>query len=88
MPSRLPTSLHLRRLTVDEALYRLDPYLNAAFMAGYPLVRLVHGKGTGVLREAIWQQLAIHPLVRAYRLALIGEGDAGVTVVDLEQSGR
>ena len=81
----VPAELHLRRLTVDEALYRLEAYLDAAFMAGHPQVRLIHGKGTGVLRDAIWERLAVHPLVKSYRLALPGEGDAGVTVVDLEK---
>ena len=86
MPSpTVPDQLHLRRLTVDEALYRLEPYLDAAFMAGHLQVRIIHGKGTGTLRDAIWQQLAGHPLVKGYRLALLGEGDAGVTVVDLEE---
>ena len=85
MPSpTTPAELHLRRLTIDEALYRLDPYLDAAFMDGHTTVRIVHGKGTGALREAIWQHLASHPLVKSHRLALPGEGDAGVTVVELE----
>ena len=81
----LPDELHLRRLTVDEALYRLEAYLDAAFMAGHPQVRIIHGKGTGLLRHAIWERLAGHPLLKGYRLALPGEGDAGVTVVDLEE---
>ncbi len=86
MPSStVPDELHLRRLTIDEALYRLDAYLDAAFMAGHPLVRIIHGKGTGALREAVWERLASHPLVRSHRLALHGEGDAGVTIVELAQ---
>ena len=86
MPSpTVPAELHLRRLTVDDALYRLDAYLDAAFMARHPQVRIIHGKGTGTLRDAIWQKLAGNPLVKGYRLALLGEGDAGVTVVDLEE---
>ena len=85
MPSpTLSGELHLRRLTVDEALHRLDPYLDAAFMDGHTTVRIVHGKGTGTLREAIWKRLASHPLVKGHRLALPGQGDAGVTVVELE----
>ena len=86
MPSpTTPAELHLRRLTVDEAIYRLDSYLDAAFMDGHTTVRIVHGKGTGILREAIWKRLASHPLVRSHRLALPGQGDAGVTVVELEK---
>jgi DNA mismatch repair protein MutS2 len=75
--------LSLRRLTVDEALDRLDQYLYDAFMAGLPSVRIVHGKGTGKLRRAVHESLAKHPLVTSYRLGDYGEGDYGVTVVEL-----
>lgn len=75
--------LLLRRLTVEEALYRLDQYLYDAFMAGLPSVRIVHGKGTGKLRRAVHESLAKHPLVKSYRLADYGQGDYGVTVADL-----
>jgi len=75
--------LRLRHLTVDEALFRLDQYLNDAFMAGLPLVHIVHGKGTGTLRRAVHEMLAKHPLVKSYRLGDYGEGDYGVTIVEL-----
>jgi len=75
--------LRLRRLTVDEALYRLDQYLYDAFMAGLSSVRIVHGKGTGKLRHAVHESLAKHPLVKSYRLGDYGEGDYGVTIVEL-----
>jgi DNA mismatch repair protein MutS2 len=75
--------LLLRRLTVEEALDRLDQYLYDAFMAGLPSVRIIHGKGTGKLRRAVHESLARHPLVKSYRLGDYGEGDYGVTVVEL-----
>ena len=75
--------LRLRRLTVDEALPRLDRYLNTAFMEGLPSVRIVHGKGTGVLRKAVHKALVEHPLVKSFRLGSCGEGDFGVTIVEL-----
>jgi DNA mismatch repair protein MutS2 len=75
--------LLLRRLTVEEALDRLDQYLYDAFMAGLLSVRIVHGKGTGTLRRAVHESLARHPLVKSYRLGDYGEGDYGVTVVEL-----
>ena len=75
--------LRLRHLTVDEALFQLDQYLNDAFMAGLPSVRIVHGKGTGRLRRAVHDSLARHPLVKSYRLADYGEGDYGVAIVEL-----
>jgi len=75
--------VHLRHLTVDEALLKLDKYLNDAFMAGLYRVRVVHGKGTGTLRRIVRQQLARHPLVKSYRPGGYGEGGAGVTIVEL-----
>jgi DNA mismatch repair protein MutS2 len=75
--------LRLRRLTVDEAMWRLDQYLYDAFMAGLSSVRIVHGKGTGKLRHAVHESLAKHPLVKSYRLGDYGEGDYGVTIVEL-----
>jgi hypothetical protein len=77
--------VHLRRLTVDEALLRLDQYLNDAFMAGLYQVKVIHGKGTGTLRQAVHEQLARHPLVKSYRLGGYGEGGIGVTIVELAQ---
>jgi len=75
--------LRIRHLTVDEALFRLERYLNDAFMSGLPSVRIVHGKGTGTLRRAVHKALTRHPLVKSFRLADYGEGDYGVTVVEL-----
>jgi DNA mismatch repair protein MutS2 len=75
--------IKLRQLTVDEALFRLDQYLHDAFMAGLIQVRVVHGKGTGTLRQAIQKVLAEHPLVKSYRIGEYGEGGTGVTIVQL-----
>jgi len=75
--------LSLRRLTVEEALWRLDQYLYDAFMAGLSSVRIIHGKGTGKLRHAVHESLAKHPLVKSYRLGDYGEGDYGITIVEL-----
>jgi len=82
--ARLVTDeLHLRRLTVDEALLKLDKYLNDAFVAGLYQVTVIHGKGTGTLRQVVREQLAKHPLVKSYRPGEYGEGGAGVTIVKL-----
>ena len=75
--------VHLRQLTVDEALLKLDKYLNDAFMAGLYQVRVIHGKGTGKLRQVVRARLARHPLVKSYRPGEYGEGGAGVTIVNL-----
>jgi len=79
----LPTEIHLRRLTVDEALFRLDRYLNDAFIAGLPTVWVIHGKGTGTLREAVREELKGHPLVKSFRPAAFEDGGNGATEVEL-----
>ncbi len=75
--------VYIRRLTVDEALLILDKYLHDAFMAGLYRVKVIHGKGTGVLRQAVCRELAKHSLVKSYRPGGYGEGGAGVTIVEL-----
>ena len=75
--------VHLRHLIVDEALLKLDKYLNDAFMAGLYQIRVVHGKGTGTLRQVVREQLTKHPLVKSYRPGGYGEGGNGVTIVEL-----
>jgi DNA mismatch repair protein MutS2 len=79
----VPSELHLRGLRVDEALEQLDRYLHDVAMAGVPRVRIVHGKGTGAVRRAVWDALPKHSLVRNFELAAPAEGGAGVTVVDV-----
>ncbi|MFC1860444.1 Smr/MutS family protein [Chloroflexota bacterium] len=78
-----PTEVHLRRMTVDNALIKLDKYLDDAFMAGLYQVRVVHGKGTGTLRQAVHKVLSRHTLVESFRIGGYGEGGEGVTVVEL-----
>jgi len=78
-----PNEVRLRQLTVDEALLKLDQYLHDAFMAGFYQVRVVHGKGTGTLRQAVREELAKHPLVESYRPGEYGEGGEGVTIAEL-----
>ena len=79
----ITNEVRLRQLTVDEALFKLDKYLNDAFMAGFFKVRIIHGKGTGALRQAVRRKLSTHPLVKSFRLGVYGEGGSGVTVVEL-----
>lgn len=70
---------------MEEALLRLDRYLNEAFVSGLITVRVVHGKGTGSLRNAVRNALSKHQLVKSFRDGYIGEGDAGVTIVEMEE---
>lgn len=73
----------LHGLTVDEALPMLDKFLDTAWYQGLASVRIVHGKGTSALRKAVHAELADIPYVRRYRLGHPGEGDSGVTIVEL-----
>jgi DNA mismatch repair protein MutS2 len=75
--------LNLRGLRVEEAIPRLEKYLNDAYLVGLPSVRVIHGKGTGALRRAAREQLEGHPLVASYRPGDQHEGGDGVTVVEL-----
>lgn len=67
--------------TVDEAVARLEKYLDDAMIAGLSSVRVVHGKGTGALRKGIHEYLRRQKFIKSYKLAEFGEGDAGVTIV-------
>jgi DNA mismatch repair protein MutS2 len=75
--------LDLRGETVEEALPRLDRYLEDAYLTGLPWVRIIHGKGTGALRAAVRDVLRKHELVAAYETGKDGEGGDGVTVAKL-----
>ena len=74
------TEINLLGMTVDEALPALDKYLDDAYLAHLPSVRIVHGKGTGALRNAVQNHLKRIKYVASYRLGEYGEGDAGVTI--------
>lgn len=75
------TEINLLGKTVDEALPVLDKYLDDAYLAHLPSVRVVHGKGTGALRSAVHNHLKRLKYVKDFRLGEYGEGDAGVTIV-------
>ncbi len=75
------SEINLLGCTVDEAIAKLDKYLDDAYLAHLPSVRVVHGKGTGALRSAVQSHLKRLEYVKEYRLGEYGEGDAGVTIV-------
>lgn len=92
--TRLPTSsmkspgleCHLRGMRVDDALAELERYLEKAYTAGLPYVRIVHGKGTGTIRQVVQEYLNTSPYVERWELAMSTEGGEGVTVAHLKTS--
>ena len=79
----VPSSISLRGDRAEEALSKVDKYLDDAALAGLQSVSIVHGKGTGALRTAVAELLKDHPLVADFRLGKLDEGGSGVTIVDL-----
>jgi DNA mismatch repair protein MutS2 len=79
----VPDEIHLRGLTVDEALPELDKYLDDAYLAGRRTVRIIHGKGTGALREAVRRYLRQHPHIASFEYAQAIEGGIGATVAQM-----
>ncbi|GKX66099.1 endonuclease MutS2 [Inconstantimicrobium mannanitabidum] len=82
--NQIDSSIDLRGLDAEEALYRVDKYLDEAYLAGMPEVSIIHGKGTGILRKSIADMLKRHIHVKSHRLGVYGEGGDGVTVVILK----
>ena len=82
-PLEVGLELNLRGLRVEEATPRLDKYLDDAYLAGLPKVRIVHGKGTGALRRLVRETLGEHPLVASFRPGDRHEGGDGVTIAEL-----
>lgn len=78
------TEINVIGQNVDEACFVIDKYLDDCVIAKLKAVRIVHGKGTGKLREGIHTFLRRHPYVKSFRLGTFGEGEMGVTVVELK----
>ena len=76
--------INLIGMTSDEAIMTLDKYLDDAFLSHISPVRIVHGKGSGVLRNAVHNYLKRQKHVKSFRLGSFGEGDYGVTIVEFK----
>lgn len=88
-PSRLrleaaPIELDIRGQGSEEGILAVDMYLDNAYRSGLKQVQIIHGKGTGTLRKAVHQFLKKHPHVKSYRIGVYGEGETGVTVVEIK----
>lgn len=84
MTKAVRTECDIRGMAVDEAIPVVDLFLDDAVLSALNEVSIIHGKGTGVLRQGIQQHLKHHPHVKSYRLGVYGEGESGVTVVTLK----
>ena len=80
----ISTEINLIGKTTDEAIPLLDKYLDDAYLAHLPSVRVVHGRGTGALRTAVHKYLKRLKYVDSFRLGEYGEGDSGVTIVNFK----
>lgn len=78
------SEINLIGLNADEALYNLDNFINDAVTGGLSELRIVHGKGAGILRKAVGDYLSKNPLVKEFRKGIFGEGEGGVTIVKLK----
>ncbi len=79
------TELDMRGMAADEGIIELDRFIDNAVMCGLNTVTVIHGKGTGVLRTAVQNHLKHHKSVKSFRLGTFGEGESGVTVVELQR---
>lgn len=83
-PKNESNELYIRKQTIDEAIPKLEQFIDSSFMASRRYLRIVHGKGTGILAGAVHSVLSKHSLVQSYRFGEHGEGGSGVTIVILE----
>jgi DNA mismatch repair protein MutS2 len=81
----VPGEIEVRGMTAEEAWETVDKYIDDAALQGYPGVRVIHGKGKGILAKRIREMLASHPRVKAFRFGELGEGGTGVTVIEIDQ---
>lgn len=84
--ANVKTEIDLRGLMLEDALFSAEKYLDEAYFAGLEKVTIIHGNGTGVLRKGIRDMLKKNPCAKSFRSGVYGEGEAGVTIVELKQN--
>ena len=83
--STFKPEVDVRGMIGDDAWFVVDKYLDDAVLAGIGTVRIIHGKGTGALRAALWKYFKADKRIKSYRHGEYGEGDAGVTVIEFKK---
>lgn len=83
-PKAISSEINVIGQNVDEACFLIDKYLDNCYLSGLNNTRIVHGKGTGALRDGIHKFLKTHPHVKSFRIGTFGEGEMGVTIVELK----
>jgi DNA mismatch repair protein MutS2 len=83
--STFKIEIDVRGMIGDDAWFAVDKYLDDAILANVPTVRIIHGKGTGALRAILWKYFRTDKRISSYRHGEYGEGDAGVTVIELKR---
>jgi len=78
------TEVDVRGTTVDEAVIEVDKVIDMAIMRGLNEIRVIHGKGTGALRAGLHQHFRRHPSIKSFRLGVYGEGENGVTIIEVK----
>ena len=76
--------LDIRGCACDDGIYQLDSFIDRAVMSNISTITIIHGKGTGLLRQAVHRRLKSHPSVKSYRIGVFGEGEDGVTIAELK----
>lgn len=84
MTRRVTTEVDIRGCAADEGIHEVDSFIDNAVMSGVTMLTIIHGRGTGVLKNAIRSHLKRHPSVKTYRPGVYGEGEDGVTIVELK----
>ena len=84
MERRGTMELDIRGKSADEGVYEMEAFIDSAVMSGISMLTIIHGKGTGVLRAAVHQRLKSMKQVKSFRTGLYGEGENGVTIVELK----
>lgn len=83
--AHISNSVDVRGLVTDDAWFVVDKYLDDVLMTGFASVTVIHGKGTGALKSGLWRYFKSDPRIRSFRLGLYGEGDGGVTILEMKK---